>query len=62
MIEITRMVLSSKKHVYASSSNPPYPKINMALVIASDFAVHMFCEDVEMNIKGNNKIPRHVTD
>ena len=40
----------------------PYPKINLSLVIQSDFAVHVFCRDVEMNTVGNYKIPKHVTD
>ena len=39
-----------------------YPKINPSLVIQSDFAVHVFCRDVEMNTVGNYKIPKHVTD
>ena len=40
----------------------PYPKINLSLVIESNFAVHVFCRDVEMNTIGDYKIPKHVTD
>ena len=39
-----------------------YPKINLSLAIESDFAVHVFCRDVEMNTIGHYMIPKHVTD
>ena len=35
----------------------PYPKINLSLVIESDFAVH-----VEINKIGDYKVSKHVTD
>ena len=40
-----------------SSINSPYPKINLSLVIESDFAIHVFCRDVEINKIGDYKIP-----
>ena len=30
--------------------------------IESDFAIHVFCKDVEMNTIGDYKIPKYVTD
>ena len=38
-----------------------YPKINLPLVIESDFAVNVFCRDVEINTR-DYKFPNHVTD
>ena len=38
-----------------------YPKINLPLVIESDFAVYVFCRGEEMNTTGD-KISEHVTD
>ena len=38
-----------------------YPKINLSLVIESDFVVHIFCRDVEINKIGDYKIPKHVS-
>ena len=40
----------------------PYPKINPSLLVESDFAVLVFCRDVEMNTIRGYKIPKHVTD
>ena len=40
----------------------PYPKISLSLIIESDFAVHVFFRDVEMNSIGYYKIPHRVTD
>ena len=34
-----------------------YSRINVSLVIKSDFAVHVFCRNVEMNTIGRHKIP-----
>ena len=39
-----------------------YPQIILSLVIESDFAVHVFCRDVEINKIGDDKIRKHVTD
>ena len=39
-----------------------YPKTNLSLVIESDFAVHVFCRDVESNKIEDYKIPKHVAD
>ena len=40
----------------------PHPKINLSLVIESDFVVHVFCSDVEINAIEDDKITKHVTD
>ena len=48
--------------IICSSTKSPYPKINLSLVIESDFAVHVFCRDVERNKIEDYKIPKHVTD
>ena len=40
----------------------PHSKINLPLVIESDFAVHVFCRDVEINKIGDCKILKHVTN
>ena len=45
-----------------SSIKSPNPKINLSLVIESDFAVYVFCIEVEINKIGDYNIPKHVTD
>ena len=45
-----------------STIKSPYPKNNLSLRIGSDFAVHMFCRDMEINKIGDHKISKHVTD
>ena len=60
---MTRKLLGSKRHLsFSAASNPHIQKINLSFVIEFDFAVHMFCRDLEMNTIGNYKIPKHVTD
>ena len=54
-------VVSSKRHI-CSSIESSYLKINLSLVIESDFAVLVFCRHREMNTIGDYKIPKHVTD
>ena len=48
--------------IICSIIKSPYPKINLSLVIESDFAVHVFCRDVERNKIEDYKIPKHETD
>ena len=45
-----------------STIKSPYPKINLSLVIESDFALNEFCRDMVMNTIQVNKIPKHLTD
>ena len=40
----------------------PYPKMTLSIVIDSDFAAHVFCNDVEIHRIGEYKIPNFVTD
>ena len=47
--------------LYASSSNLHIQK-SIFLVTESDFAVRVFCRDVEMNTIEDNNIPKHVPD
>ena len=63
LIEITGvLLLGSKKHLqYVASSNLHIQK-SMFLVIESDFVVHVFCRDVEINTREDYKIPKHVID
>ena len=39
----------------------PYPKMTLSIVIDSDFAAHVFCNDVEIHRIGEYKIPNFVT-
>ena len=39
-----------------------HPHIQKSFVIESDFAVHVFYRDVEIDKIGDYKIPKHVTD
>ena len=57
-----RVVWQQETLIICSIIKSPYPKINQSLVIESDFAVHVFCSDVEMSAMGNFKISKHVTD
>ena len=40
----------------------PYPKMTLSIVIGSDFATHVFCNDVEIHRIGEYKFPNFVTD
>ena len=40
----------------------PYPKMTLSIIIDSDFAAHVFCNDVEIHRIGEYKIPNFVTD
>ena len=45
-----------------SISESPFTKINLSLEIQPDFAVHMFCKEVEMNSIFDHTIPKYETD
>ena len=48
--------------ILCSMIKSPYPKINLSLVIEFDFAVHVFCRNVEINKIRDYNVRRHVTD
>ena len=52
-------VVKQQETLICSIIKSPYPKINLSLIIESDFTVNVFCRHVEI---GNYKIPKHVTD
>ena len=60
MIEITGGVVRQQETLICIIIKSPYPKINLFLVIESDFAVYVFSRNVEMNTIGHYKIPKHV--
>ena len=56
------VVRQRKTLIICSIIKFPFPKINLSLEIESDFAVHVFCRDVEINKIGDYNISKHVTD
>ena len=55
-------IVRQQQTLICSIIKSPYPKINLFLVIESNFAVYAFCWDMEINKIGDYKIPKHVTD
>ena len=55
------MLFDNNWHLYSAASNPHIQK-PICLLTESEFAVHVFCWDVEIKTIEGNKILRHVTD
>ena len=49
-------------HIICHIIQSPYPKMALFIVIDSDFAAHVFCNDVKIHRIGEYKIPNFVTD
>ena len=63
MIEITGVLLGSKRHLLnTASSNSNVQKSVSCNVIESDFTVHMSYRQVKMNTMEDHKIPKNATE
>lgn len=64
-IEITGVIVRQQEIVftiYIVSSCLHIQKISQSVIIAPDFAVHIFCRELEINTIDEYQIPDHVSD